>query len=249
MERFADHFSNRAREYAQFRPSYPSAWIQSLVSLAPARQLAWDAATGNGQAAVALASHFQQVVATDASLTQLAQAVPHPRIVYRRGVEDESGLGDRSADLVTVAQALHWLDLPRFYREVERVLKPKGVLAVWCYGLCRITPEIDAILERFYADRVGPYWAPQRRHVETGYSELPFPFEETPVSAGAIEARLSLDELLGYVGTWSAVSKATTVEGVDPLPDLEQALRPLWGEPGTVRDVLWPLRARVGRAL
>lgn len=248
MERFADHFSSRARAYAHYRPSYPDAWIQAVAGLAPARQLAWDAATGNGQAAVVLASHFRQVVATDASLTQLARAVPHPRIVYRRGMEDESGLGDRSVDLVAVAQALHWLDVSRFYAEVERVLKPQGVLAVWCYGLCRITPEIDAVLDRFYADRVGAYWSAPRRHVETGYRELWFPFDDIPAPPGAIEARLCLDELLGYVSTWSAVSRAALVEGTDPVPELEQALRPLWGEPGRARDLRWPLYARIGRA-
>ena len=139
---FQDHFSAVAAGYARFRPRYPTELCADLAAAAPAHGLAWDCATGNGQAAVALAAHFARVVATDASAAQLARATPHPRITYRLGPERESGLDDGSVDLVTVAQAFHWLDLDAFYAEVRRVLRPRGALAVWCYDLARVDAAV-----------------------------------------------------------------------------------------------------------
>src|SRR5882672_9881793 len=164
---FQDHFSKQAATYAKARPTYPPALFTELARLAPGRTLAWDAGTGNGQAAVALAPHFAQVAATEPSAAQLAQAVPHPRVAYHQAAETAPLLGDASVDLVTVAQAAHWFDRPKFYAEVKRVLRPGGVVALWTYGLCVIDPAIDAVVFRFYHGPVGPYWPPERHHPET----------------------------------------------------------------------------------
>ena len=174
---FKDHFSAHASAYARYRPRYPEALFAYLASLCPAHDLAWDCATGNGQAARSLTEHFARVVATDASADQLAHAAPHEQITYHVAPAAQSPLASHSADLVTVAQALHWLDLDAFYAEVRRVLKPGGVLAVWTYGLLRINPAVDAVIQRLYTDIVGAYWPPERRHVEDGYRALAFPFD------------------------------------------------------------------------
>lgn len=217
--------------------------------LSPGRDAAWDCATGNGQAARLLAKHFGHVLATDASREQLARAVPDARVVYREALADDSGAAAASLDLITVAQALHWFDLDRFYREARRVLKSNGILAVWCYGAARVSPAIDRVLDWFYNERVGRHWPEERRHVEAGYRDLPFPFEEIDIGAWSMTAALDRRALIGYVGTWSAVGRARAAERKDPLADLTAALASPWPDAAQeeTRTVTWPLSIRVGR--
>jgi SAM-dependent methyltransferase len=152
------------------------------------------------------------------------------------------------AQLVTVAQALHWLDLSRFYPEVRRVLRPGGLFVAWTYGIHRVDGgAIDAVVADFYDRVVGPYWAPERQLVETGYRTLDFPFAEVEIAAPPMIEDWTLGQLLGYVSTWSAVAKCREVTGGDPLLDLEAALAPLWGDPGAHRRIEWPIAVRAGR--
>ncbi|NJC88504.1 MAG: class I SAM-dependent methyltransferase [Desulfuromonas sp.] len=245
---FKDHFAPVAASYADFRPTYPPALFAWLASLVPRHELAWDCAAGSGQASSDLAAHFARVVATDASPAQIAAAVPHPRIDYRVAPAEASGLPAASVDLVTVAQALHWFDLAGFYAEVRRVLHPGGVLAVWTYGVLTIEgAEVDTLVQHFYHDTVGPYWPPERAHVENGYRALPFPFAELAAPPFAMEAFWTLSQLLGYFRSWSATGRFVTANGYDPVALLERQLVPLWKEEGAKRKVTWPLALRVGR--
>src|ERR1700730_13525034 len=175
---FKDHFSAHASDYAKFRPHYPRELFAYLAGIASERECVWDCATGNGQAAVTLGEFFQHVIATDASEKQVANGQPHERVTYRVASAEQSGLSKESVDLVTVAQALHWFDREAFFAEAERVLKPNGVLAVWCYNLFKVAPETDRLVETFYRETVGPYWDFERRLVETGYRTIAFPFDE-----------------------------------------------------------------------
>lgn len=245
---FKDHFSSRAADYAVFRPRYPDALFEFLASEAPARDAAWDCATGNGQAAVGLARHFTRLVATDASEAQIAQATPHPRVEYRVAVAENSGLPDRSIDLVTVAQALHWLDRAAFFREARRVLAPRGLVAVWCYGQAQIEPAIDAILRRFYSETVGPYWPPERPIVDSGYRTIEFPFHELSTPSLSIDRELTLDELAGYLRTWSATRRYIDDHGVDPVGDVIAEIAPIWGDRSARHAARWPLSVRAGLA-
>lgn len=244
---FKDHFSTVSSEYSLFRPTYPPELFELLASVAPGLDLAWDAGCGNGQAAVGLAQYFRSVLATDASAAQIAKAIPHERIDYRAAPAEESGLADGSADLVTVAQALHWFDLDRFYAEVGRVLRPDGVFAAFAYGLLSAGDALDDILHRFYHETVGPYWPPERRHIDAGYATLPFPFAELPSPSFALEVDWNFDHLLGYLGTWSAVRNFREERSMDPLDLIRNELREAWGDTGRTRKILWPLHLRVGR--
>ena len=172
----------------------------------------------------------------------------HPRIRYLAARAESAPLRERWADVVTVAQALHWLDLPEFYAEVRRVLAPRGLFVAWTYGVQRMGDgAMDAVLEDFYDRVVGPYWAPERRLVETGYRTLDFPFDEVPLASPPMTGHWTLGQLLGYVSTWSAVAKCRNVTGVDPMLELQARLEPLWGEPERQRHIEWPITVRAGR--
>jgi SAM-dependent methyltransferase len=243
---FKDHFSGVATQYAQFRPVYPTALFAHLGQLCGARTLAWDCACGNGQASVDLADVFERVIATDGSAPQIASARPHPRVEYRVAPAEASGLAEQSVDLVTVAQALHWLDLQRFYPEAQRVLRPGGVLAVWVYGRLELEgADVNALVQRFYRD-IGPYWPPGREHVDDGYRNLAFPLPQLPTPDFAIEARWTLERFAGYVRSWSATARYREQHGHDPVTGLVQELAPLWAE-GEPRGIRWPLALRCGR--
>lgn len=246
---FRDHFATVASHYAAHRPTYPGALFDWLAGQAVAHDMAWDCATGTGQAAVELAERFARVVATDASSAQIEAATPHPNVTYRVAPADASGLPGRSVDLVTVAQALHWFDLDRFYGEVRRVLKPGGLLAVWTYGVFQLEgagmARVQSLLDRFYYETVGPYWPAERRHVENGYAELAFPFQELAVPRCVMSVDWSLEDLAGYLRSWSATSRYCNANGTDPVAELAAALAPLWGE-GCQR-VVWPVSIKAGR--
>lgn len=244
--RFADHFSGVAATYARFRPRYPEGLFYWLAQVAPGRELAWDCATGSGQAAAGLAAHFDRVVATDASAAQIEAATPLPRVEYRVAPAEASGLLEGSCDLVTAAQALHWFDRPAFYAEARRVLVAGGVVAVWGYQRLRTgEPALDGELDRFHDEVVGPYWPSGRELVESGYRGIDFPFAELRAPAFAIEARLDLEALAGYLGSWSATERYRTALGSDPVSPFVAALAPAWG---AARPVRWPIALRAGRA-
>jgi len=243
---FQDHFSRQAVEYGRYRPQYPPALAAHVASLAPSRALALDVATGNGQAAIDLAAHFELVLASDASGAQLARAVAHPRVRYLRHAAERLPLADRVADLLVAAQAAHWFDLPRFYAEARRVLRPGGVVALWTYDKPRVDAAVDAAVDSFYDTVVGRYWPPERRYVEQRYRTLPFPLAELPAPAFELRSDWPLAALLGYLGTWSAVARYRAAEQRDPLPQVAAALAPLWPD-GGVRRLVWPIHLRLGR--
>jgi SAM-dependent methyltransferase len=245
---FKDHFSRQAREYARFRPQYPRGLFEFIAGQAPNDERALDCATGNGQAAVALAEFFRGVIGIDASAAQIENAQPNERVEYRVASAEASGLEAYSCDVVTVAQALHWLDLEGFYAEVRRVLKPRGVLAVWAYNYLRVSGEVEAVLRRFHDEIVGPYWPPERQWVGRRYLDLPFPFEEIAGPSFEIGVQWALAHLLGYLHTWSATHRFMNAKGQDPVELIANDLMRVWGDPEQGRPVRWPLTIRIGRA-
>ncbi len=246
-EAWADHFSVTAAEYRRFRPIYPPELFDYLSTLVVSRRLAWDCATGNGQAASAAARYFEAVIGTDASMRQVAHA-PNQTGVHLAVCRAEAvSLGANTVDLTMVAQALHWFAGEDFYREVERISTDGAIIAAWSYMLANFGSPVDPVMTHFYQHVIGSYWPPERQHVLERYTTLPFPFDELTPPSFTMRAAWTLDHLLGYVGTWSAVKRARNETGIDPLPALESELREVWGEPHAARNVTWPLHLRVGR--
>ncbi len=243
---FKDHFSRHSAAYRQFRPSYPAALYEFLASLAPGRKLAWDCATGNGQAAVSLAQHFERVLATDASAAQLAERQREPRVLYACATAEQAPIRSGSCALVTVAQAAHWFNLPAFYAEVERVGSPLAVIALWTYGRCIVNRGVDQDVADFTREFIGPYWPPERHYVDAGYRTLPFPFERCAAPSFELAVEWSAEDLVNYIGTWSAVSRYRDAVGSDPLIQLRARLALSWAD-GKMRLVRWPLDLIVGR--
>jgi len=246
MTIFKDHFSKQASAYARHRPHYPPELFAYLASITPAHHLAWDCGTGNGQAALGLAPYFDRVLATDPSEEQLRNAFQNDKIIYRQAPAEDPGIEAHLVDLITVAQALHWFDIDRFFEQVKLVLVPGGVIAVWCYALCRIGPELDLIIDRFYFETVGPYWPQERKLVDDAYATILFPFAELQSPTFSIALHWTLDDLLGYLRTWSPTRRFIERNGFDPVALIEDELASAWGNPKRERTVVWPIHMRVG---
>lgn len=239
---FKDHFSGHAGSYAAARPVYPEALFAWLSTLCADHELAWDCATGNGQAARSLVPFFDKVLATDASRKQLGSATPHPKIDFRIATAEAPGIDADAVDLITVAQALHWFDIDGFFAEACRVMKPGGVLAAWCYERTSLPPECADVIEKAYAE-TGPYWAPERKLVENHYRDITMPLPEIPARAFEMQLEWTADEMLAYMRTWSGTQYYIKAKGNDPIALFERELKEKWG--GERRDVRWPLTLKV----
>ncbi len=239
-----DNFSRQSADYARYRPGYPQELFDWLYSHCAAYDAAWDCATGNGQATVNIAEKFEVVYATDLSITQLENAINKENIIYLQGKAEEPDFENDSFDLVTVAQALHWLDHQKFFSEVKRVAKNGALFAAWGYGLLSIMPEIDEQIHRFYIDIIGPYWDKERRHIDNNYADIPFPFEELPCPVFAIHNNWTFEHIIGYLNSWSAVQHYIKDKGSNPVDIIRDDLEKAWGN--GERHVTFPIFMKAG---
>jgi len=243
---FKDHFSERATGYATHRPRYTKELAHWLSTLAPARDVAWDAGCGSGQLSTLLGDEFRRVIATDASSAQIERAQPHPHVEYRTEPAEKSSLADRSADLISVAQALHWMNLDDFYMEVRRVARPGAAFALVAYHIAIIDRDVDAVIDRFYSGDLNGYWPPERGHIETEYRDIPFPFERIATPPRMyLTVGWTVEQMLGYIRTWSAVRALEKAKGPELTEEFAARLRAAWGS--EAREVRWPLVLVAGR--
>lgn len=245
MDETKNLFSERAEAYAAYRPHYPQALFDFLLSLPAQKGRALDCGTGNGQVAGVLADHFRQVEAIDISESQLKHAVHKANIHYSVQRAEQTSFPDNSFDLVTVAQAIHWFDFDAFYAEMKRILKPGGVLAVIGYALCSIDTFLDPRIQHFYLQVVGPFWDKERRYLDEHYQTIPFPLKEVPVPQFSMEYTWTLEEFASYVGTWSAVQHFIKKNEHSPMEDFQRSLSEHWNK-GEYKKVSFPLLLRVG---
>jgi len=248
-----DHFENVARYYGEFRPHYPARLFELIACECSELFHAWDCATGSGQAAVSLAKIFDAVTATDASTAQLSARQIHPNVTYRLAPAHSSGLPNASIDAITVAQALHWLPLEDFFHECERVLKPGGILAAWCYGTLRTNSAfLNSILQHYYQTVVGPYWPPERALVDDSYRSIKLPFEELTISKLALQPLFLIQDwdqhqLIGYLRSWSASGYFFNATGQDPIMTIRPELDAAWGQPSQKHKISWPITLRMAK--
>ncbi len=226
---FKDYFSQFASEYSRYRPTYPPTQFEFVSSFVETRALAWDCATGNGQAALGLTPYFDNIFATDASERQIHHAQPHLHIQYVVSSAERSPFLAQSFDAIVVATAAHWFGFENFYKEVRCVLKPSGIIAVWCYGWIHIFPEINAIIDNFKTNVVGPYWTPERRYIDEEYKTIPFPFRELSAPSFSIERQWNLIDVIGYLNTWSSSRLYKDKKGEEPTEKIRKELVRMWG--------------------
>jgi SAM-dependent methyltransferase len=244
--KFSDHFSSLADEYAKYRPSYPDELFQVIAHHAEKHDVAWDCGTGTGQTAIKLARWFQRVIATDVSENQIRNAFPHPQVQYRVEMAEAPSLPTDSVDVATASTALHWFSLDAFFGQVRRVVRSGGLLVVWTYYLPKIDPPVDDVVMQYGAVTLAGHWDPQHRFVETEYRDLPFPFEEIPIGPFRMSTEWTLQDLRGFLASWSPVGSYRRANGQHPLVEVDDALRESWGHPEQAHAVDWEVHARLG---
>lgn len=241
-----DLFSSQSKAYAAFRPTYPDALYDFIFQHLKNRDTAWDCATGNGQVAQKLATVFSKVFATDISQQQIDEGFRADNIFYSVGSAERTSFNDSQFDLITVGQALHWINTSEFYQEVKRTSKPDALIAVWGYSLLRVEPKIDDRFDDFYFNIVGPYWDAARKLVEEKYRSIPFPFNEIKSPEFFIEAEWSLAQFSGYLSSWSSTRHYIQKNSKDPVPDFIETVRPLWKDDET-KAIRFPVFLKLGK--
>lgn len=240
-----DNFSSQAADYSKFRPHYPAEMVAYIVDFVHNRKSALDVATGNGQVANLLSQYFDEVFATDISEKQLANAASQPNISYSMQAAETTDFKNQQFDLITVAQAVHWFNFNDFYKEIYRILKPDGVFAVMGYGLLVTNPNLDKILRRYYCEILGPYWDTERKYLDALYQTIPFPFAEINTKSFENRFTWTFEQLIGYLGTWSATQHYKDENGADPADLIREELQSSWEK--SDRQVTFPLLLRIGR--
>jgi len=242
-----DLFSNQSDLYARYRPTYPTELYQYILSFVKEKNTAWDCATGNGQAAVVLADHFKKVMATDISAAQIDKATKKENIEYSVCPAESTPFKENTFDLVTVAQAYHWIKWDEFKKEATRVCKPEAVIAIWTYSRNKIgNKKIDDAVYSFYENVTKPYWDYERKYVDERYKTVEFDYELLPAKQFETTLNWKRKDMLGYISSWSAIQKYSKENGHSPIPIIEAELNKLWPD-GEVKKVVFPIYLKLGR--
>jgi ubiquinone/menaquinone biosynthesis C-methylase UbiE len=132
-DRAAVGFDRAAADYERGRPGYPEPAVATLIrelEIGPDRTVV-DLAAGTGKLSRALLASGARVIAIEPVAGMRKQLVATtPRAEALDGTAEQIPLADSSADAVAVAQAFHWFDAGAAAREIHRVLRPGGGLAV-----------------------------------------------------------------------------------------------------------------------
>jgi len=247
MKKIQDNFSKQSDVYKKYRPNYPRELYDDLLRLTKEQGSCWDCGTGNGQVALELSKHFEKVYATDISENQISKADKRNNIVYSIARAEQTSFETDKFDLITVAQALHWFDFAEFSKEINRVAKDKAILAIWGYGLLRIDDSIDILIDGFYKDIVGPYWNQERKYVDTAYKTISLDFKEIKLKKEyQIKTNWTLNDLEGYLNSWSSVQNFIAINHKNPVDDLIGLIDRIWDDKSR-KEVRFPIFTRMGR--
>jgi ubiquinone/menaquinone biosynthesis C-methylase UbiE len=242
-----DLFSKQSDLYARYRPTYPKELYDYILSFVKEKNTAWDCATGNGQAAAVLADHFKKVIATDISAAQIDKAIRKENIEYLVCPAESTPFEENTFDLVTVAQAYHWIKWDEFRKEVSRVCNPGAIIAAWTYNRNKIgDKKIDDAVYSFYENVTKPYWDYERKYVEELYATVEFDYELLPVKQFETTLNWQREDMIGYISSWSAIQKYIKANGHSPISIIEEELNKFWPE-GEVKKVSFPIYLKLGR--
>lgn len=243
-------FEKKAAEYAAARPDYPDTLYELLVDKCDHAVvdtlLAVDVGTGNGQAAVKLADHFNHVAAIDPSRAQLARAPGRKNVSYIQASAENIPVKSGTADIVTAAEAAHWFRLKDFYDEADRILKPGGVVALWCYYLPNITPKLDALVDDMFHNELAGYMTPGRRLIRDGYKTMPFPYLEVERETLKTAKDWRFDQFISNLYSSSVITRHIDKTGHDPVAARMDDFKKAWEEKAT-RRAEWAVSLVMGR--
>lgn len=242
-----DLFSEQPKIYAQFRPTYPQELFDYILGFVEERKTAWDCATGNGQAATVLAEYFEKVQASDISESQINNAVKTENIEYHICPAETTPYPDNSFDLITVAQAYHWLNWRGFHHEATRVGKQNSIVAIWTYcTLFSDDEKVNAIIQHFYRNITGPYWDKERKYVDEEYATVDFDFEELPPQKFQTIVKWNKAQLEGFFQSWSAVRNYIKANNQNPVELIKKDIDTVWSEEEQ-KEFYFPIFLRLGR--
>lgn len=239
-------FSKQSQLYARFRPDYPEDLFEFIFSHLNNKEIAWDCGTGTGQVAKVLAGSFSEVYANDISQQQLDHAPDLKNVRYFNVPAEKTGFPSSHFDLITVAQAIHWLDFEKFYEEVKRTSVPGGLIAVIGYGMVRVNDSLDPLIDEFYEYTFAEYFTENRSYLDRHYATIPFPFDEIPSPEFEKRDKWYLGDLEGYLNSWSTVQKFKEDKGFNPADELIEKVEEHWSREDKKR-VSFPVFLRLGR--
>lgn len=228
MDSNSKSFNLKSGQYAQSRPRYPRNFYDFLISFVNHQEILWDCACGNGQVAIDLVGDFKKVFATDINENQIKNAFKHPKINYAVSPSENTSFPNNYFDLIGVAQAMHWFDLDAFFKEVDRVLKPDGILAIFGYGFVKINHEVDQILEQVLHSEIDKYWSEGNSLLISEFKGVDFPFKNIDTPSFNMNQAWQRTDLLTYLDTWSAVKRYNEKNNSNIVEILKQHLEPLW---------------------
>ncbi|WP_256006861.1 class I SAM-dependent methyltransferase [Pedobacter deserti] len=241
-----DNFSLGSDKYAKYRPTYPPELFDYLGSKASQRKSAWDCGAGNGQIAIQLSAMFNTVYATDISQSQIDNAQRSENIIYSLQPAEKTMFQNNMFDLIIVGQAIHWFDFEQFYSEVQRTATRNAWICVVGYGRLEISKLIDQIIDDFYHHVLGHYWDKERKFIDDNYQTIPFPFEEVETPEFVNIQVWTLEHLIGYLNTWSAVKHYIKANHVNPVDRLQMDIKKHW-KTGETKTIRFPLLLRLGK--
>jgi SAM-dependent methyltransferase len=241
-------FSKQGIGYLAARPTWPNELFTYLAELCPNRKRAWDCATGNGQVAIKLSTHFKEVFATDISADMIKLGVQRKNVIYKVGAAEKCQLPSKSVNLITGGHAAQWIDLDRFYDEVRRVAIPGAVLSLFGFRDVLVSADVDKIVSRYIHELLGPFWQEKNKDLnDSKLTNLHFPFQEIAHPEFAIRLSCLPERLLTLLDSYSAAQGFLEYHRQLPSDFIREELIEAWGGPNRLRKIQLPVHLRVGR--
>ncbi|XP_061186172.1 putative methyltransferase DDB_G0268948 [Saccostrea echinata] len=248
--------SEHSDMYHKFRPTYPPEMYEFISEYSKSGtgtlDTAVDVGCGTGISTIPLCKYFQKVTGVDVSETQIKTA----RMVHKQSnvsffisrAEQMEFLSDCSVDLVTVAQTMHWLEMEPFYKEVIRILKPRGSIVIYGYGNGTLNKsEGNLVIEKFFNHDLEEFWDSRSRHADNFYQNMYLPFSGWERKSDFfIQNKWSANEVVGYLSTWSSCRKYLKKNPKSGrLDEIQQQLIDIYN--GQKITITWPMVVFVGR--